>query len=135
MPETRAARFLCLSVTARVSCFFYTSALFFSLCIRWESCPCLSTSSQLASFPEPSSRIPWRELIGSGWVRCPPWLINWLDQTRPQGFTSRREEGSFQRMGVMRWEDSPKCIQSLDLVLWGLCPRTLQTVIHLGKQF
>ena len=58
LPETRAAFFFCSSGAAWVSvASLYTSALFFSLCARWERCPSLSTSDQLANFPEPHSKF------------------------------------------------------------------------------
>lgn len=36
---------------------FYISALFFSLCTRWERWPSLSTFNQLVSFQKPNSKF------------------------------------------------------------------------------
>lgn len=87
---------------------FYISALFFSLCTWWARFPTLSTLSQLASFPEPNSKFLGERIeldyFGSS---VHPGPVN-SRKTRQQGFTSREEEGSFQRVDIVGWKGSPE---------------------------
>lgn len=123
-----------LSWAARVLLSFYTFALFSSLCTWWERCASLSTFNQLACFPETSPKFlgerTWLAQLGSS-VR--PGLVN-SDQNE-QGNKGPPLRGRRVFREWMSWDGRiPQKVSRAWPYLSCLCPRTLQTIVHLGKR-